>query len=227
MQRMPTFFAQERPGTPRRAAKSPVVNDDRIAVIEYGGGNMGSLRSALARRQAQFFITDDPAQIAHARAAILPGDGAFGATMDALVERGLDTAITRHIETGKPFLGICVGMQVLFAESDEYGGHAGLGVFPGVVRRFIDAPRVPHMGWNDLRVEREHPFVVGIASGDYAYFLHSYRVVESDVTLASCDYGERFAAIVARDNVMATQFHPEKSQQTGAMLLDNFIRIAA
>lgn len=208
-------------------AKTLDVNDDRIAVIDYGGGNMGSLRSALTRRQAPFFVTDDPAQIACARAAILPGDGAFGATMAALAERGLDSAIARHIEAGKPFLGICVGMQVLFAESDEYGQHAGLGVFPGLVRRFLDAPRVPHMGWNDLHIERTHPFTAGVASGDYAYFLHSYRVVESDVTLASCEYGERFAAIVARDNVMATQFHPEKSQQTGALLLDNFIRIAA
>ena len=207
-------------------AKNCSVNDDRIAVIDYGGGNMGSLRSALTRRQAQFFITDDPSQLAHARAAILPGDGAFGATMAALAERGLDRAIAAHIGAGKPFLGICVGMQVLFAESDEYGGHAGLNVFPGLVRRFVDAPRVPHMGWNELRVDRSHPFIEGVASGDYAYFLHSYRVVESDVTLASCEYGERFAAIVARDNVMATQFHPEKSQHTGAILLDNFIRIA-
>lgn len=198
-----------------------------LVVIDYGGGNIGSLVSALERRHTTFEVSADPGRLESAAAAILPGDGAFGATMQALRDRGLDRAIRRHVEAGKTFLGICVGMQALFESSDEYGGHAGLGLLPGTVRRFTSSPRVPHMGWNDLAIERDHPFVAGLTGGEYAYFLHSYRVVDSEDVVASAQYGERFAAIVARDNVMATQFHPEKSARTGGVLLDNFLRIAA
>jgi glutamine amidotransferase len=199
----------------------------RLAVLDYGGGNIGSLVAALERRGVAFDLTSDADRAVAAAAAILPGDGAFGATMDALRERGLDRAVHALVAARKPFLGICVGMQVLFESSDEFGGAAGLGIFAGHVRRFAGAPRVPHMGWNDLTIEREHPFVAGLNGGEFAYFLHSYRVADSDATLASTDYGGRFAAIVARDNVMATQFHPEKSQRTGALLLDNFLALAA
>ena len=199
----------------------------RLAVIDYGGGNIGSLVASLERRGVAFELTADAERVVRADAAILPGDGAFGATMDALRERGLDRAVRSVVAARKPFLGICVGMQVLFRESEEFGGAAGLGIFAGAVRRFTGAPRVPHMGWNDLIVEHSHPFVAGLRSGMFAYFLHSYRVSESDATVASADYGGRFAAIVARDNVMATQFHPEKSQRTGGLLLDNFLALAA
>jgi glutamine amidotransferase len=205
----------------------PVMKGKLLAVIDYGGGNIGSLVAALERRGVAFELTADPGRVVAADAAILPGDGAFGATMDALRERGLDRAVHAVVDAGKPFLGICVGMQVLFRDSDEFGGADGLGIFPGSVRRFVDAPRVPHMGWNDLIVDGAHPFVAGVRTGMYAYFLHSYRVTESDVTVASAEYGGRFAAIVARDNVMATQFHPEKSQHTGGILLDNFLALAA
>jgi len=198
-----------------------------IAVIDYGGGNIGSLVAALDRRGARYMLTSDPRDVEAAPAAILPGDGAFAATMNALRERGLDDAVRNTIARGRPFLGICVGMQVLFASSDEYGGADGLAILPGHVRRFARAPRIPHMGWNELVIERTHAFVDGVGDGAWAYFLHSYRVDETDATVASCDYGERFAAIVARDNLMATQFHPEKSQRTGARLLDNFLGIAA
>jgi imidazole glycerol-phosphate synthase subunit HisH len=199
----------------------------RLAVMDYGGGNIGSLVAALERRNVAFELTEDAERVAAAHAAILPGDGAFGATMDALRERGLDKAVHALVAAKKPFLGICVGMQVLFESSDEFGGDEGLGVFSGHVRRFTTAPRVPHMGWNDLRIDAAHPFVAGLNGGEYAYFLHSYRVEQSDATVASVDYGGRFAAIVARGNVMATQFHPEKSQRTGAVLLDNFLALAA
>jgi glutamine amidotransferase len=197
-----------------------------LAVIDYGGGNIGSLVAALERRGVSFTLTEDPAVVERASAAILPGDGAFGATMDALRERGLDAAVRSVVAAKRPFLGICVGMQVLFNSSDEYGGAAGLGILPGDVRRFTTAPRVPHMGWNDLVIERTHPFVDGLATGAWAYFLHSYRVAATDALVASCEYGERFAAIVARGNVMATQFHPEKSRTAGGRLLDNFLKIA-
>lgn len=196
-----------------------------IAVIDYGGGNLGSLISALTRRGAEFSVTDNPHAVARAHAAILPGDGAFGATMDAVRMRGLEGPIREVIAGGRPFLGICVGMQLLFDESDEYGRFAGFGVFPGLVSRFVDAPRVPHMGWNELEIVGGHPFVEGIRTGSWAYFLHSYRAPVNRDTVAACTHGERFAAILARDNVMATQFHPEKSQHTGAKLLDNFVRI--
>ncbi|GAC1444826.1 MAG: imidazole glycerol phosphate synthase subunit HisH [Vulcanimicrobiaceae bacterium] len=196
-----------------------------IAVVDYGGGNLGSLVSALGRRGARFEVTADPAIVARASAAILPGDGAFGATMAALRDRGLDAAILRTIAQGRPFLGICVGMQILYDRSDEHGDHTGLGVLPGSIARFVDAPRVPHMGWNALDIVHDHPFVRGLGADAYAYFLHSYRAVVDGHTLAAATHGERFAAVVARENVMATQFHPEKSQATGALLLDNFIAL--
>ena len=203
------------------------MQSDRIAVLDYGGGNVGSLLAALERRGASFALTEDPREVVRAHAAILPGDGAFGATVDALRDRGLDGAVRETIAAGRPFLGICVGMQVLFDSSEEHGGAAGLGILPGNVRRFTNAPRVPHMGWNDLVIERTHPFVDGLADGAWAYFLHSYCVpAGADSLVAACEYGERFAAIVARDNVMATQFHPEKSRAAGARLLDNFLRLA-
>jgi glutamine amidotransferase len=197
-----------------------------IAVIDYGGGNLGSLISALERKRADFDVTNDPAALASASAAILPGDGAFGATMAALRARGLDVAIRDFTASSRPFLGICVGMQLLYERSDEYGEHAGLAILPGAVTRLQGAPRVPHMGWNSLELMAWHPFVRGLEPDAYAYFLHSYRAPVDGHTLAATEHGERFAAIVARGNVMATQFHPEKSQTTGALLLENFIALA-
>jgi glutamine amidotransferase len=197
-----------------------------LAIIDYGGGNLGSLIAALRRRGASFAISDDPGTLEAASAAVLPGDGAFGATMQALQDRGLDRAILRHVHAGKPFLGICVGMQVLFEESDEFGRTTGLGVVSGHVSRFAAAPRVPHMGWNNLERTSQHPFVANLPADSYAYFLHSYRADVGPDTAAACTHGERFCAIVARENVMGTQFHPEKSQRTGALLLDNFLEIA-
>jgi glutamine amidotransferase len=198
-----------------------------LAVIDYGGGNLGSLLAALRRRDAAFAVTDDAATLAQADAAILPGDGAFAATMQALRDRGLDRAILQHIAGGKPFLGICVGMQILFEASDEFGHAQGLGVLQGHVSRFTAAaPRVPHMGWNDLELCVEHPFVEGLALQPFAYFLHSYRAPVGPDTVAACTHGERFSAIVARGNVMGTQFHPEKSRRTGARLLDNFLKLS-
>jgi len=197
-----------------------------LTVIDYGGGNLGSLLAALRLRRAAFRITDDPDVLAVSDCAVLPGDGAFAATMQALAERRLDQAILAHIRAGKPFLGICVGMQILFEQSDEFGSARGLGVFPGRVSRFVSAPRIPHMGWNNLEVCASHRFVDGLDAQPYAYFLHSYRAAVGPDTAAACTHGERFSAIVARENVMGTQFHPEKSQRTGARLLDNFLALS-
>jgi imidazole glycerol-phosphate synthase subunit HisH len=197
-----------------------------IAVIDYGGGNIGSLISALTRRVAPFVVTGDPVVVAASDAAILPGDGAFAATMRALAERELDSSVRDVVARGLPFLGICVGMQLLFEGSEEYGDCVGFGYLPGAVTRLRHAPRVPHMGWNDLEVVRMHPFIEGVESGAFAYFLHSYCAPVNVATLATVTYGERFASIVAEGNVMGTQFHPEKSQVTGAKLLDNFVRMS-
>jgi len=194
-----------------------------LAVIDYGGGNLGSLVSALRRRSVPFEIASEPAALRAAQAAILPGDGAFGATMDALRARGLDSALKAFIAEGRPFFGICIGMQVLYERSVEFGEHKGLGIFAGTIAR-LAAPRVPHMGWDELEIlVKGHPLLEGIAPGDFVYFLHSYRAPVDDDTIAACTYGERFAAIVARANVFATQFHPEKSQLVGGRILDNFL----
>lgn len=197
-----------------------------LAIVDYGGGNLGSLVSALSRRGVEFDVTGDPARVAAAQAAILPGDGAFAATMAALRERSLDQALLALIASGRPFFGICIGMQILYERSLEHGDHEGLGVFPGTIARLAGAPRVPHMGWNQLELVRPHPLLEGITEGDFVYFLHSYVAPVDAGTIAACTYGERFAAIVARDNVIATQFHPEKSQRVGGTILENFLRFA-
>ena len=196
-----------------------------LAVLDYGGGNLGSLISALRRRGADFRVTGDPAELEAAGGAIFPGDGAFGATMNALRARGLFDAIRKLIEAGTPFLGICVGMQILYESSAESVGVPGLGAFAGCIERFGHAPRVPHMGWNQLEPLAAHPFVRGIGSDAYAYFLHSYRAPVGEETVIAATHGERFSAVVARGNVMGTQFHPEKSRLAGARLLDNFLQI--
>lgn len=195
-----------------------------LAVVDYGGGNLGSLLSALKRRSVGFEVSGDPACIEAADAAILPGDGAFAATMAALGERGLDSALRRLIAAGKPFFGICIGMQVLYERSLEHGDHRGLGVLAGTVARLQGAPRVPHMGWDELELLAAHPLLEGLAQGDFVYFLHSYCAPVDADTIAACSYGERFAAIVGRGNVVATQFHPEKSQHVGGRILDNFLK---
>lgn len=171
-------------------------------------------------------FASDPREVRGADAVILPGDGAFGATMQALRERGLDAALKDVIDSGRALLGICVGMQLLFESSTEFGGESGFGVLHGRVDRFTGAPRVPHVGWNRLEIVALHPLVEGIEDGAYVYFLHSYCAPVGVETVAATTHGQRFAAVVAAGNVMGTQFHPEKSQRTGAMVLDNFIALA-
>jgi glutamine amidotransferase len=197
-----------------------------LAVLDYGGGNLGSLLAALRRRVGAFAVTPDANEIAKADTLIFPGDGAFAATMEALRLRDLDRAIWHHIERGKPFLGICVGMQILFERSEEFEEARGLGVFRGTIGRFQNAPRVPHMGWNTLDVLAPHRLLEGLPEEPYAYFLHSYRAPVISHTIAAATHGERFSAVVAREAVMGTQFHPEKSRETGARLLDNFLTVA-
>jgi len=204
-----------------------------IAIVDYGIGNLGSVTKGFRFVGASTVLTGDPAVLAEADALVLPGDGAFGATMDEICGRGLADLLVSRARAGTPLLGICIGMQVLFEESEEHGHNAGLGLLPGRVRRFFgpegEAPRpplpVPHMGWNRLRHRHDHPLLSGIAEGAHVYFVHSYYCdVPDDLVLSASDYGIDFPAIVARDNVLGMQFHPEKSQSVGLSLLRNFVR---
>jgi imidazole glycerol-phosphate synthase subunit HisH len=198
-----------------------------IVIVDYGMGNLRSVQKALERVGQAAEVTGDAERIATAPGVVLPGVGAFGACMQNLSQLGLVEPVRAAIASGRPFLGICLGMQLLFEESEEFGPVRGLGVLPGRVVRFAPDParKVPHMGWNALRVERRVPQLRGIESGDEVYFVHSYYPVPADpaVVATTTEYGPEFASSVARDNVFACQFHPEKSQRVGLRLLESFI----
>jgi imidazole glycerol-phosphate synthase subunit HisH len=195
-----------------------------IAIVDYGLGNLGSVTKGFRHAGAETVLSGDPAVLRAADALVLPGDGAFGATMDEIRSRGLAGVLMEAAASGQPLLGICIGMQVLFEESEEHGIHRGLGLLPGRVRR-IDGPLpVPHMGWNRLRRHRPHSLLDGIEEGAHVYFVHSYYCdAPDDVVIATSDYGRDFAAIVGRGNVLGLQFHPEKSQAVGLRLVANFV----
>lgn len=202
-----------------------------IAVIDYGIGNLRSAEKALQRVGAKARSTSDPSVIDAAPAVVLPGVGAFGACMTALRHHGLDGAVRRAVEDGRPFLGICVGMQMLFESSEEDPGAAGLGVIPGVVRRIPDGVKHPQMQWNRLNVLHSSdpafagPSFTGEQSDPWVYFVHSFHGVPDDpsTVAATCEYGDTLNAAFRRRNVFATQFHPEKSGATGLALLENFV----
>jgi len=197
----------------------------QIVIIDAGIGNLRSVQKAFEHIGAMSIITDDPALVTDADAVVLPGVGAFGDGMDGLRSRALDRAVLDVIEGGVPFFGICVGLQLLFEESEEMGTHRGLGVLPGRIARFPMHLTVPHMGWNQIEQRGSHPLLAGVPDGAFAYFAHSYHVVTADqsIVVATTDYGAPFPSVVARDNVWAIQFHPEKSQQVGLTLLHNFV----
>jgi glutamine amidotransferase len=206
-----------------------------IAVVDYGRGNLGSVQKALARVGGPadaVVITDDRAIVERADALVVPGDGAFADAMQTLESLGLVEPIRAHVEAGRPYLGICLGYQLLFTESEEFGHAKGLDILPGVVRRFPPGLKVPHMGWNQLAFEpgsADLAILDGVPTGAYFYFVHSYYPEPRDVAgfaVASCEYGVRFPALVARSRLYGTQFHPEKSQGWGLRLLENFARLA-
>jgi glutamine amidotransferase len=196
-----------------------------IAIVDYGIGNLGSVTKAFRHVGAETRLSDDPAVLRTADALVLPGDGAFGATMDEVRRRGLVAPLLEAAGRGTPLLGICIGMQLLFKESEEHGRHEGLGLLPGRVRR-LDVPLpVPHMGWNRLHRRQPHPLLEGIADGAHVYFVHSYYCAAApDVILAATDYAVEVPAIVGRGNVLGVQFHPEKSQAVGLKMVENFVR---
>ncbi|HXB53284.1 MAG TPA: imidazole glycerol phosphate synthase subunit HisH [Vicinamibacteria bacterium] len=196
-----------------------------ITIVDYGLGNLGSVIKAFRHVGAETVLSGDPAALREAEALVLPGDGAFGAAMDGVRERGLVPVLREMAEAGTPLLGICIGMQLLFEESEEHGQHAGLGLLPGRVRRFAGELPVPHMGWNSLHPRRAHALLDGIPDGAHVYFVHSYFCdAGEDVVVATSDYGVDFPAVVARGSVLGVQFHPEKSQAVGLRMVENFVR---
>lgn len=209
----------------------------RIALVDYGAGNLRSVAKALERSELTPVVTADPKVVESADGVLLPGVGAFRDAVCSLTDAGLADAIRKVTDHGRPYLGICFGLQLLFEEGDEHGRTRGLGVFRGRVTRFpneVKNPadptakarplRVPHIGWNEVRYAGNHPMIERLPERDVYYFVHSYRPepTDADTVVGWADYGGRFAAAVAKDNVFAVQFHPEKSQAAGKRLLDAY-----
>jgi len=200
-----------------------------IAIVDYGMGNLRSVQKAFEKIGAKAVVTSDAGEVQQAEKVVLPGVGAFGACMENLEKFGLAPTIRRVIDDKKPFLGICMGMQVLFDESEEFGKHKGLGIIPGKVIRFKLAKqyKIPHMGWNRIHKKRRHPVLAEIDENAYFYFVHSYHVVpkDSQVIATTTDYGREFVSSIALDNIFACQFHPEKSQGLGLKMLKAFANL--
>jgi glutamine amidotransferase len=202
----------------------------QTVIVDYGMANLRSVQKAFERVSHTAVITSDPSRIGEATKLVLPGVGAFQDAIAKLRDTGLAEPILDHIRAGRPFLGICLGLQMLFDRSFEDGEHHGLGLFPGDVVRFDDVPglKVPHMGWNQLHHRRpDCPLLRDVPEGANVYFVHSYfaRPADDAVIASAADYPNPFAAVIWRDNVMATQFHPEKSQTVGQTMLRNFAKL--
>jgi len=195
-----------------------------VAIIDYGVGNLRSVEKAFAATGCDAVVTSDREVLRHADRLVLPGVGAFGACMNAFIERGFDLLVRERVAAGTPLLGVCVGMQMLFEESEEFGTTPGLGFLRGRVRRFPGALVVPQVGWNQIRQRTAHPLFKGIEDGAFFYFVHSFycEPAESGVILGETDYGLNYTSVVAQDNICGVQFHPEKSQAEGLRLLSNF-----
>jgi len=203
-----------------------------IGIVDYGMGNLFSVSQALKRLEVPFFLSEDPVELAKADGLILPGVGAFKDAMARLNESGLTNFLHEYVKTGKPLLGICLGMQLLFEESEEGGLTKGLALLPGRVVRFPgqaengETYKVPHMGWNRLKWENSSPITANLEE-DYAYFVHSYYVKTNDnsILIGTASYDKEVPAVVGRDNVFGMQFHPEKSSKLGVELLTNFTKL--
>ncbi|MCL6635263.1 MAG: imidazole glycerol phosphate synthase subunit HisH, partial [Peptococcaceae bacterium] len=190
----------------------------------YGMGNLRSVQKGFEKAGVESAVVREPAAVDGAAGVVLPGVGAFADAMANLNALGLDAAVRRAVQAGKPFLGICLGQQLLFEASEEWGYAAGLGIFPGRVRRLPEGLKVPHMGWNQVRTVRPDPLLSGVEDGSSFYFVHSYYVdpAEPELAIAVTDYGVRFASVVGRGSVYGIQFHPEKSSALGLAILKNF-----
>jgi glutamine amidotransferase len=199
-----------------------------IAIVDYGMGNLRSVQKGFERAGYEAEVTGEIGKITSARGVVLPGVGAFQACMENLERFGLIEAIREVVRQNKPFLGICLGFQLLFSESEEFGLQKGLDLLPGRVVGFNarDGLKIPHMGWNRIDKKKETPFLEGISSGDYVYFVHSYyvRPENSSLVATTTDYEKPFVSSIATDHLFACQFHPEKSQELGLRILSNFGR---
>jgi glutamine amidotransferase len=197
-----------------------------VVVIDYGMGNLRSIANALGKVGASVDITSDPSRVAKAQRLVLPGVGAFGRSMEELAGRELIGPISEAVDRGVPLLGICLGFQVLFEASTEFGDNDGLGLMAGRCDRFDDTDLiVPHVGWNRVEPRRSHPLFDGLESGGYFYFVHSFRPesTHDDDVLATTEYGDDFVCSVHKGSVVGTQFHPEKSGRLGMKMLTNFM----
>ena len=198
-----------------------------IAIIDYGMGNLRSVSKALEYLGASYKLCSKGKDLARATKVILPGVGAFGDAMKELKSRGFIDPIRDRVARKTKLMGVCLGLQLFFEQSEENPGVKGLGIFKGSVRKFRSSGvKIPHIGWNDLKILKKHPLLEGIPSGEYFYFVHSYygKPAVKSATLASCKYGlENFSAVIGNEHIFATQFHPEKSQEAGLRILKNFI----
>ena len=197
-----------------------------VAIIDYGVGNLRSVEKAFAANGCAAVVSSDEKVLRQAERLVLPGVGAFGACMNELVARGFDELVRERVAAGTPLLGVCVGMQMLFEESEEFGASRGLGFLRGRVRRFPDDLVVPQVGWNQVRQQNSNPLFGGIKDSAFFYFVHSYycEPAETEVIAGETDYGVAYASVVARENLFGVQFHPEKSQKDGLRMLANFAR---
>jgi glutamine amidotransferase len=200
----------------------------KIVIIDYGMGNLRNVQRGFERIGLEARITRDKKEIQRASAIVLPGVGAFKDCMINLEKFGLVEPLLRSVEKGKPYLGICLGLQILFSESEEFGSYKGLDLIKGRVVKFKSDPehKIPHMGWNTVEIEREVPMLHSIVSGDFFYFVHSYYVVPEEEQWISTltNYAIPFVSSIWKENLFATQFHPEKSQQKGLRILENFVK---
>lgn len=200
----------------------------KIVIVDYGMGNLRNVQKGFEKIGLKAQLTRNKKEIERASAIVLPGVGAFKDCMENLERYGLVEPLLRSIEKGKPYLGICLGLQILFSESEEFGFHKGLDLIRGKVVKFKPDPehKVPHMGWNTIDKEKEVPMLQGLESGDFFYFVHSYYVIPEEPRWISTftTYGKPFASSIWKDNLFATQFHPEKSQQEGLRILENFVK---
>lgn len=199
-----------------------------VVIVDYGAGNLRSVERAVADAGVDPCVTADPYDVLHAERLIVPGVGAAADTMRNLRERGMVEPVREFIASGRPFLGVCMGQQALLGVSEEGGEHECLGIIPGRVKRLPggDGRKVPHMGWNNVRQRREHPIFEGIPDESFFYFVHSFYPApdDDDTVIGETEYGLTFASVLARDNIVATQFHPEKSGASGLRMYANFLR---